>query len=211
MTRNSPEGCPQRFGLTVSLTSRSKPLTRTLNSRAPCVRVKSPIGSWSRTQKILVRMKPYSRSRMPSRRVTCTRVCEARSHSFSRARWRRNRSDRCLRSSSLNQGLALGPARRRQALAQKIVLEAVVQRILKQLELDVGERILVKLELGFDRGHLVLEQSVAFRADAAKLVVEANRVEPADLAVFEQFLDVGEVEVGVVRQGLLLFVGRRRD
>ncbi len=88
------------------------------------------------------------------------------------------------------------------------MLEAVMQRVLKQFKLDSRERILVKLQLGFDRGHLVLDQPVAFRADAAKFIVKADRIEPADLAVIEQLFDVGEVEVGMVRQRFLFLVRR---
>ena len=98
------------------------------------------------------------------------------------------------------QCLALGPARRRHTLPQEIVLEAVVQRVLEQLELDIGQGVLVELELCLDGGHLVAEQAVAFGADAAKVVVEADRVEPADVAVVEQLLDPREIELGVVGQ-----------
>ena len=90
------------------------------------------------------------------------------------------------------------------------MLVAVVQRILEQLDLDAGQRVLVVLEPGLDDRHLVAEQPVALRADAAEVVVEPDRVQPADPAVVEQCLDPREVGRGVVGQAPLLVQRRRR-
>src|SRR5262245_19015683 len=93
----------------------------------------------------------------------------------------------------------------RDTFAQEIVLESDVQEILDQLELDAGQGVFVELQLRLDRGHLILEQPVALRADPAKIVVEPDRVEPADASVVEQAFDLGEIAVGAVGEAALLF------
>ena len=105
--------------------------------------------------------------------------------------------------------LALGPSRRRQPFPQEIAVESIMPRVLEQLDLDVGQKILVELEPGLDEGHLVAEQFLALGADAAEVVIEPDGVQPTDAAIVEQGLDPCEVGEGMVGPAALL-VQRRR-
>ena len=60
------------------------------------------------------------------------------------------------------------------------------------------------LQAGFNRGHLAAHQLIALGADQAKLVIQADRVEPADAAVVEQLSDAGEIMIGAVGQALVV-------
>ena len=153
-----------------------------------------------------VRMKPYSSSSTRSRRVTCSSVSEARATSLVRARPAAAPAASCAASPARRNGscacvVPLG----RQPLQQRVVLDLVGQRVLDQLELDTGQHIFIILQLRLDRGQLVPEEPVALRADAAEVVVQPEGVEPADVAVVEKLLDLGEVALGAIGQGALLF------
>ena len=101
------------------------------------------------------------------------------------------------------EALARGPSLGRNAFFQELVLEAIVEGVLEEFDLDIGQGVLEELQMGFDNGHLVADQSLAFRCDTAEFVIQADGVEAADLAVVEQLADLSEILVGVVSEGLL--------
>ncbi len=98
-----------------------------------------------------MRMKPYSSSSIvqPAYNLHAS-VWPARSWSESPARpARRTSSPRCLFSSAVRTASASAHRDLRQPLPYQVVLE-VVQRALHQLDLDISQHILMKLDLGLN-------------------------------------------------------------
>ena len=85
-------------------------------------------------------------------------------------------------------------------LAEQVVLVAIMQRVLEQLDFDICQGILEELQPGFDGRHVIFHQLVTLRADQAKLVIEDDGVEPADAAILEKLLDPNEIFIGAVGQ-----------
>ena len=107
----------------------------------------------------------------------------------------------------LQQLLGRGPPRGTDGLVRKVMLEAVVQGVLKELDLDVGQGILEEAQLALDDGQLVAHQSLALGRDPAEFIVQPDCIEPADSTVVEQFFDLREVFIGLVGQALLFLEG----
>ena len=104
--------------------------------------------------------------------------------------------------------LSRGPSLGRDTFFQEIAFKAVVERVLEELDLYIGQGVLEALQPGLDNGHFVADQSLAFRRDAAEFIIQADRIEPANATVVEQLSDLGEILVGVVGERLL-FLERR--
>ena len=93
---------------------------------------------------------------------------------------------------------------RRQPFQHGVVLDLVGQRVLDQLELDIGQCILIVLQLRLDAGQLVPQDPVALGTDAAEVVIQPQSIEPADVPIIEKLLDLVKVGLCAVGQGTLL-------
>src|SRR5262249_3739031 len=91
---------------------------------------------------------------------------------------------------------------------QEVALEAIVERVFEELDLDIGQLFLKELQATFDQGHFILDQALAFGRDPAELVGQPEGVQAADLAVVQELTDLSEVLIRVISESLL-FLERR--
>jgi hypothetical protein len=98
----------------------------------------------------------------------------------------------------------LGSAVGGQLLEEGLAVEAIVARVVHEVDLGIGQGVLVSGQLGLGGGQVGADDLRPLGADPAEVVLEPEGVERADRAVVEQLFQLLEVGDGLVLERRLL-------